>query len=59
MMVRQLELCPHFQVALETGLRIFPRVNDRACATAGLDVLATRSVAGLASHRLRVFPLGG
>jgi hypothetical protein len=54
MMVRQLELCPYFQVTLETGLRIFFRVNDRACATAGFNVQTPRAVARFAAHVLCV-----
>jgi hypothetical protein len=50
MMVRQLELCPHFQVTLETGLRIFPRVDDRVRRATALDVQTARPVARLAAH---------
>src|SRR5512133_2199512 len=49
MMVRQLELCPHFQVTLKTGLRIFPRVDDRVRRATALDVQTARPVAGLAA----------
>ncbi|MGA7274432.1 MAG: hypothetical protein WBX14_06260, partial [Candidatus Udaeobacter sp.] len=57
MMVRQLELCPHFQVTLETGLRIFPRVDDRVRRATALDMQAARSVARLAAHVLCVLSL--
>jgi hypothetical protein len=50
MMVRQLELCPHFQVTLETGLRIFPRVDDRVRRATALDVQTARPVARLTAH---------
>ena len=50
MMVRQLELCPYFQVTLETGLRIFPRVDDRVRRATALDVQTPRPVARLAAH---------
>jgi hypothetical protein len=32
-------------VTLEAGLRIFARIDDRACAAAGGNVLTTRTVA--------------
>lgn len=54
MMVRQLELCPHFQVTLETGLRIFPRIDDRVRRATALDVQTARAVARLAAHVLCV-----
>ena len=54
MMVRQLELCPHFQVTLETGLRIFPRVDDRVRRATALDVQTARPVARLTAHVLCV-----
>ena len=54
MMVRQLELCPHFQVTLETGLRIFPRIDDRVRRATALDVQTARPVARLAAHVLCV-----
>jgi hypothetical protein len=35
MMVRQLKLCPHFQVTLETSFRRLTRIDDRVrCAAA-------------------------
>ena len=54
MMVRQLELCPHFQVTLKTGLRIFPRIDDRVRRATALDVQTARPVARLTAHVLCV-----
>ena len=54
--MRQLELCAHFEMALETGLRRFPWINDTAGAAAGCNVLAPRSVARFATHLLGVIP---
>lgn len=54
MMVRQLELRPHFQVTLETGLRIFPRIDDRVRRATALHVQTARAVAPLAAHVLCV-----
>jgi hypothetical protein len=59
MMMRQLELGADFQMTLETGLRRFQRVNDGASAATRFNVFATGSVAGLASHRFRVFTFRG
>jgi hypothetical protein len=56
MMVRQLELCAHFQVTLETSFRRLTRIDDRTGATAGFNVQTSRAVARLAAHVLRVFP---
>ncbi len=58
MVVRQLECGTHFQVALETGLRIFPRIDDRMRRATALDVQTARPVAGLAAHVLCVFSFG-
>jgi hypothetical protein len=55
MMVGQLELCPHFQVTLETGLRIFPRIDDRVRRATGFNVQTARPVARFAAHVLRIF----
>ena len=55
MMVRQLELRTHFQVTLETGLRIFPRIDDRVRRATALHVQTARPVARLAAHVLCVF----
>ena len=54
MMVRQLELCPHFEVALETSFRRFPRIDDRTSSAARFDVQTARPVARLAAHVLCV-----
>lgn len=57
MVMRQLELGPHFQVTLETGLRRFLRINDRVRPAAALHVQATRAMARFAAHVLRVVAL--
>jgi len=54
MVVRQLELCPHFQVTLETSFGRLPRINDRTSSAAGLNVQTPGAVAGLAAHALCV-----
>jgi hypothetical protein len=54
-MMRQLELCPDFEVTLETGVRRFSRIDYCAAATAGFDVLAARSVTRFASHLFGIF----
>ena len=38
MVVRQLELCPHFQVTLETSFRRLPRIDDRVRGAAAFDM---------------------
>ena len=58
MVMRQRKRCAHFQVTLETGLRIFPRIDDRVRRAATLDVQASRPMARLASHVLGVFSFG-
>ena len=49
-MMRQLECRANFQVALETRVWRFSRVDDRARFAASLDVQAARSMARLAAH---------
>ena len=49
-MVRQLECRTNLQVALETRVRRFSRVDDRARFAASLDVQTPRSMARLAPH---------
>jgi hypothetical protein len=44
MMVRGLEFAPHFQVALQAGLRIFAGVNDELGSAARRNVFAAGSV---------------
>jgi hypothetical protein len=56
MMMRQLECRANFQVTLETSVRRFSRIDDRARFAASLDVQTPRSVARLATHVLRIFP---
>ena len=58
MVVRQLERCSYFQVALETSLRIFPRIDDGVRRATALDVQTARPVAGLAAHVLGVLSFG-
>ena len=55
MVVREGERCANIQVALETSVRRFPRIDDRPSATAGLHVQTPRSVTRLATHVLCVF----
>ena len=50
MMMRQLERRANVQVTLETRVRRFSRVDDRAGFAAGLDVQTPGAVAGLATH---------
>ena len=50
MVMRQRKRCAHFQVTLETDLRIFPRIDDRACSAAGFDVQTPGPVARFAAH---------
>ena len=52
--VRQGELRPHIEMALETGLRRSARVDDRARATTAFHVQTPRAVARLAADLLRV-----
>lgn len=54
MMVRQLELGPHFQVTLKARFRRLPRIDDRTGAAAGFNVQTPRAVARLAAHVLCV-----
>ena len=49
-MMRQLELCAHLEVTLETSLRRFPRIDDRVRRAATLDVQTAWPVARLAPH---------
>ena len=49
-MMRQLECRANLQVTLETRVRRFSRVDDRAGFAAGLDVQTPGAVAGLATH---------
>ena len=50
MMMRQLERRANVQVTLETRVRRFSRVDDRAGFAAGLDVQTPRAVTRLATH---------
>ena len=57
MMVRQLELRPHFQVTLETGFRRLTRIDDRVRCAAALDVQTSRPMARLAARMFFAFLL--
>ena len=54
MVMGQLEVGPHFQVALETGLRRFARIDNRLAATAALNVQASRPVTRFATGVLGI-----
>jgi hypothetical protein len=54
-MMRQLELCTHFEVTLETSFRRLPRINDRVRRAATLDVQTARPVTRFAADVLCVF----
>jgi hypothetical protein len=54
MMMRQLKRCPNVQVTLETSVRRFSRVNDRALSATSLNVQASGPVARFAAHVFRV-----
>jgi len=58
MMMRQAELGPYFQVALETGLWRFVRVDDGVGRAAAGDVLAARPVARFAPDVLCILAVG-
>jgi len=49
-MMRQLECRANLQVTLETRVRRFSRVDDRALSAASLDMQTSGTVAGLASY---------
>ena len=50
MMMRQLELCAHLKVTLETSIRRLPRIDDRTSAATGFDMQAPGAVARFAAH---------
>lgn len=52
--MRQLKLRAHFQVALETGVRRSPRIDDLAFVATGRDVQTSGAVTAFAAHFLRV-----
>jgi len=58
MMVRQIEFCTHFEMALEAGLGRFAWVDDRLGCTAARDVLAAWAVARFAPDVLGIFSMG-
>ena len=55
MVMRQLECCANFQMALETGVRRFSRIYNRTRAAASLNVQAPGTVTRFAAHVLCVF----
>jgi hypothetical protein len=57
MVVRQLELCPHFQVTLETRFRRLPRIDDRVRRATALDVQTSRTVTRFATNVLCVLAM--
>ena len=54
MMVRQLELCPHFQVTLETSFRRLAWIDNSVCRAAAFYVQTARPVTSLTANILRV-----
>ncbi len=50
MVVRQLERRAHFQMTLETSLRIFPRIDDRVRRATAFNVQTSGPVARFAAH---------
>jgi len=56
MTVRQLELCPHFQVTLETSLRRLTWIDNRVRRASALYVQAPGTMTRLAANVLRVLP---
>ena len=55
MVVRQLELCAHLKVTLETGFRRLTRIDDCVRRAAALDVQTARPVTRFAADVLCVF----
>ena len=56
-MMRQLELCAHFEMTLETSFRRLPRIDDRVRGATTLDVETARPVARLTANVLGVFSM--
>ena len=54
MVVRQLKLCPHFQVTLKTSFRRLARIDNRVRCASARDVQAARAVTRLTANILRV-----
>jgi hypothetical protein len=54
-MMRQLEFCSHFEVALETGFGRATRINDLGSITSAADMQAAWPVTRFAADVLRVF----
>jgi hypothetical protein len=54
-MMRQLELCAHLEMTLETSFRRLARVDNRVRRAATLDVQTARAVARFAADVLCVF----
>ena len=57
MVMRQLELCPHFQVALETSLGGLTRIDNSVRRAAAFYVKTSRPVTCFAANILCVFAL--
>lgn len=55
--VRQIEFCANLQMALEAGLRLLARIQDRAISPAGGNVFASRTVARFAANVLGVLSM--
>ena len=55
MMMRQLKCCTHVQMALKTGVQRLSRIDDRASASASLNVQTPGTVTRFAAHVLCVF----
>ena len=56
-MMGQLELGTHFEMALKTGIRRFARIDDGLGCAPALDVQASRSVTRFTTHHLGVFSM--
>jgi hypothetical protein len=54
----QLEFRADLEVALEAGLRRFPRIDDAAGAATGCNVLASGAVTRFATHLLGIISFG-
>ena len=50
MMMWQFKTCAHFEVALEAGLRVAPRIDNRPTAAARFDMQTAGAMARFAAH---------
>jgi hypothetical protein len=55
--IGEVELPAHLQMALQAGFGILPRIYDRVGSAAGLIVETAGSVAGLTTHFFGIVPL--